>query len=675
MQQELTAGSQVAGFRVEERIGRGGMATVYRALQPSVNRAVALKVIRLDGLSAEDDEFRRRFEQEANLIASLEHIHILPIIDYGIDGDFAFIAMRLLRGGTLADVLHSGPPDLERGTDIFTQAARGLAYAHRHGVIHRDLKPSNILFDDTGNAYLTDFGLAKLMESSIELTRDGHIVGTPAYMSPEQLRGEPVDPRSDIYSMGVILYHIAIGKPPFESSDPNMATIIYGHLEKAPVPPRQVNPALPAAVEEIILKALQKRPEDRYQSIEDMIRALNAAMGRQSHSPAGASGAVGSAGRPPDGGPAPVSTTLVTPASPAGAKKPRASKRVWFGAAAVALLVLVALLFGLGLLRNQPPAVAVRPTVVAGSVGLASDLMEPGAEVIERADRALGDQGFIANIACTQDSEYHATQIREMRDLATRFGLDFRVYDSGEDEYRQITLIERARTDGARALIVCPLNIGLLDNALRSAQQAGIPIVFLASSISSYGGVLISGENYEMGLEAGHAGGELINELFDGQGRVLILDYPDMEIIVDRVNGLREGVLEVAPGSEIVASRLGGTRPLGYASVKAALAEGLGFNTILSLNDAGSLGAIQALEEAGIDPASVVISSVDAEGPARDLIRRGHFLRASVSVDREGFSNAAIYAALRLLAGEPLPETLIVLPGPVITAANVDEVE
>ena len=676
MQQELVTGSQIAGFKVEERIGRGGMATVYRALQPSVNRAVALKVIRLDGVSAEDDEFRRRFAQEANLIASLEHIHILPVIDYGIDGDFAYIAMRLLRGGTLADLLRSGPPERERGADIFTQAARGLAYAHRHNVIHRDLKPSNILFDDTGNAYLTDFGLAKLMESSVELTRDGHIVGTPAYMSPEQLRGESLDPRSDIYSMGVILYHTMVGRAPFESSDTNMAAIIYDHLEKAPVPPRQFDPALPAAIEEVILKALQKRPADRYQSTDEMIQALNTALGRQVHSSSNPAIPVSTpAGRPVSETPEVAAETPPT-AIARRANEPRqpAHRTILWAGLAAAGLVLALLLIGLAVLSNQPAVVISRPTIVPESVG-ETEIAIPAPAEISQAVRAVGDRGFIANIACTQDSEYHATQAREMRDLALQYGLDFRVYDSAQDPYRQITLVERARTDGAVALIVCPLDITLLHGALTSAQQAGIPIVFLAAHIPSFGGVLISGDDYEMGVQAGQAGGELINEMFAGQGRILILDYPDMEIIVDRVNGLRDGALEVAPDSVVVGNRLGGTRPLGYASVKAALEEGLDFNTILSLNDAGSFGAIQALEEAGIDPDDIVISSVDAEALAREYIRQGHFLRASVSVDRESVAQAAVNATIRLLAGSAMPETLIVPPGPVITATNVDDVD
>src|SRR5262249_46878997 len=162
---------------------------------------VALKVIRLDEGQGQHEDFRRRFAHEAEVIAKLEHIHILPIYAYGISNEMAYLAMRWLKGGTLSQTMRQGKLTLEHAADIFTQVAKGLAYAHSQGVIHRDLKPSNIMLDDTGNAYLTDFGLAKLVESSGEITKTGNIVGTPAYMSPEQLRGDTLDYRCDIYSL------------------------------------------------------------------------------------------------------------------------------------------------------------------------------------------------------------------------------------------------------------------------------------------------------------------------------------------------------------------------------------------------------------------------------------------------------------------------------------------
>jgi ABC-type sugar transport system substrate-binding protein/predicted Ser/Thr protein kinase len=648
-------GKHIGGYVVEERLARGGMSTVYRALQLSVNRLVALKVIELDD-AATGDEFRRRFEQEATVVASLEHIHILPVIDYGLDGPVAFIAMRLLRGGTLADALKHGPLSADRAADVFTQVARALAYAHQRGVIHRDLKPSNILFDDTGSAYLTDFGLAKLAESPADLTHEGHIVGTPAYMSPEQLRGEPVDARSDIYSLGVMLYHMLVGRPPFDVSDGNMVMAIYAHLEKAPVPPRQHNPDLNGEVEQVILRALEKRPADRFQTAGDMVAALNAALGRPAGSVAPAPAQLPAAESAPH-----RSTVRRAPA-------PRPRRALLTGAAGLALVLILAVTLLILNPAAAPPD--LHPTIVTGAVGAAADA-DPTAAEIALADYAAGD-GFIANIACTQDSEYHATQTREMHDYAERYGLDFRVYDSAADPYLQVTQIERARTDGARLLIICPLDISLLHTALTAADEAGIPLVFLAASIPSYGGVLLAGDDYQMGLKAGRAGGELINTLFGGQGRILILDYPEMALIVQRTTGLRAGALEIAPGSQVVGQRLGGTRDNGYESVRAALQAGLEFNCILSINDAGSFGAVRALEEAGIPPDAVVISSVDAEALALEYIRRDHYVRASLSVGRQQFSQAAIDAAVKLLAGATLPETLTVPPGEVITRQTLE---
>ena len=282
MHTDQLMGKQVNAFTVQERIGKGGMASVYRAHQPSVNRSVALKIITLDPNLGERDEFRSRFALEAQMIAALEHIHILPIYDYGIvNNEIAYIAMRLLRGGTLADLLQHGPLEIDRAADIFTQIARGLNYAHSKGVIHRDLKPSNILFDDSGNAYLTDFGLAKMVENSLHLTKSGNIVGTPAYMSPEQLRGDAIDYRADIYSMGCILYHMLVGHPPFEASELNVVSVIYQHLEKAPPPPSTLNPNVPPAVEQVVLTALQKDPNDRFAHADAMADALNEALGRK----------------------------------------------------------------------------------------------------------------------------------------------------------------------------------------------------------------------------------------------------------------------------------------------------------------------------------------------------------------------------------------------------------
>jgi len=662
MQLDHFLGKQLDDFTIQERIGQGGMATVYRAFQPSVNRSVALKIISLNPSQGEKDEFRSRFAQEAKLIASLEHIHILPIYDYGIvNNEVAYLAMRLLRGGSLSDLLLEGGMPLDRVADIFTQIARGLAYAHSKGVIHRDLKPSNILLDDAGNAYLTDFGLAKILESSQHLTKTGNIVGTPIYMSPEQLRGDTLDHRSDIYSLGGVLYHMLVGRPPFEASETNMVSVIYQHLEKAPQPPSELNPTIPTGVEAVALKALSKNAEDRFSNAAEMADALNAALGRK------------------------LSTSTypavkVLPRSqPAKNATPMGSNTRIIGIAGLVIIVaLVGLvvLQGNGTLFNVPtvipsPTQVPNPTILYGVEGTAADAIPTSDEITATRSR-LGATGFFAYITCNQSSEYHAGQAREMADAAAVYQIPFRIYDSDTDRYNQVTQIERARADGAKGVIICPLDMDLLRNSLLSMQSAGIPLVFMSAFDENYGGVFLEGDDYLMGLEAGRAAGQIIRDEMGGQANVIILDYPDLEHIISRANGLQDGLLEFAPAARVLGRHLGGTRVDGQESVNELLDENVDFNVILSINDAGSYGAIDALETHEVEPTSVIISSVDAEAFARDYIGDNYFLRASVDIGRRQFAETAVDAMVKMLAGATLPETFLVPPGSVITRESLN---
>lgn len=642
------SGKQVDDFRLEERIGRGGMATVYRAYQASMNRNVALKLIPY-GEDAENEEFRRRFNQEAEVIISLEHIHILPIYDYGITGGVAYLAMRLLNGGSLNDLLADGPLPLARAADIFGQVARGLAYAHSKGIIHRDLKPSNILLDDTGNAYLTDFGLAKWVESPAALTKTGNIVGTPAYMSPEQLRGEPIDHRADIYSMGIILYHMVTGRAPFASTSSDVVSVIYQHLESIPTTPSDHNPEVPPSVDAVVLRALQKDPDLRYSSVKQMADELDTALGRR-HSTSSYPAA-------------PV------PALPRSLLADEPSRRLPLTAVVTVVAVAAALLLATLALRSGITGSISRPTINAEASLPASDIV-PSQTEIRQAQRALAG-GFVAFITCNQSSEYHATQAREIGELLAARDLNYRVYDSDTDEYRQTTLIERARTDGARALIVCPLNAELLDAPLRAVQQAGLPLVLLSGGLTGYSGVLIEGDEYLTGRLPGELAGQIVANERDGQARVIILDYSDLAYLVERADGLEAGLLAYAPEAVIVGRHRGGTRELAYQSVNRLLADGVAFDVILSINDAGAFGAIAALEEAGIGPDAVIITSVDAEAQARRYIRDGYYLRGSIDVGRTQFSEAIADAATALLAGMAMPEHVRVPPGDLITSETL----
>jgi serine/threonine-protein kinase len=265
-------GQVVGRYRILERVGLGGMATVYKGYDPTMDRYVAIKIPRED--LTRDPTFRARFTQEARTLARLEHPHILPVHDFGEDAGHFYLVMRFVDGSTLRDLMVKRRLPLAQVLRLVGQVADALAYAHRNKVIHRDIKPSNILVDPDGSALLTDFGIAKLLEAAPHLTGTGESLGTPNYMSPEQVRGQPVDGRTDIYSLGVVLYEAATGRCPFVAETP-LAVALMHVTDPLPLP-RRVDPAVPDAVERIILQALAKDPAHRFQSAADFAVALRA---------------------------------------------------------------------------------------------------------------------------------------------------------------------------------------------------------------------------------------------------------------------------------------------------------------------------------------------------------------------------------------------------------------
>ena len=248
-------------YEIGEEVGRGGMATVYRAYDPLFEREVALKILKRDLL--DDPQVRERFERETKIIARLEHAAIVPVYDVGRDNDQLFFVMRYMAGGSLAERIQNKSLSLAEIAYILQRVATALDYAHNKGVIHRDLKPGNILFDEYNNPYISDFGIAKLTQAPSRLTSSG-IIGTPTHMSPEQAQGEEVDGRSDIYSLGVILFEMLSGKTPFEATTP--LGMAFKHATE-PVPHiLKINPHLPAGIETVIEKVMAKDRDQRYSS-------------------------------------------------------------------------------------------------------------------------------------------------------------------------------------------------------------------------------------------------------------------------------------------------------------------------------------------------------------------------------------------------------------------------
>jgi serine/threonine protein kinase len=272
-------GRTLSKYRIVARLGRGGMAEVYKAYQPGLNRYVAIKV--LHSHLADDEDFIGRFEREATAVARLRHPHIVQVFDFDLENDLYFMVMEFVEGPTLKAELKERSVKgqiftLAETSRIITALASAIDYAHSRGMVHRDLKPANIMFTVEGQVVLTDFGIARIVGAT-RYTLTGAISGTPAYMSPEQGQGERGDERSDIYSLGVILYEMVTGRVPFDADTP--FAIIMKHINESLPLPTMVNPNIPEAVERVILKAMSKNPDDRYQSANEMAKALRDAVG------------------------------------------------------------------------------------------------------------------------------------------------------------------------------------------------------------------------------------------------------------------------------------------------------------------------------------------------------------------------------------------------------------
>jgi Protein kinase domain len=274
--QSVGIGSDFLGYRIEELIGRGGMGVVYRAYDLRLKRTVALKLVAPS--LARDERFRERFARESELVMSLEHPNVVPIYDAGdVDGR-VYLAMRLVDGTDLGSLLRTeGALEPDRAIAICTQIAAALDAAHERGLVHRDVKPSNVLLDGSGHVYLADFGLTRSLDDERGGAGEDRALGTPAYLAPEQLEGRPVDGRSDIYSLGCVLYECLTAEPVFPRG--SRLAVAWAHLEEEPPRASKRRPELPEALDVVIVRALAKEPEERFASCGALVAAAQNALG------------------------------------------------------------------------------------------------------------------------------------------------------------------------------------------------------------------------------------------------------------------------------------------------------------------------------------------------------------------------------------------------------------
>ena len=390
-------------YELHRRLGRGGMAEVFLARDQLLDRPVAVKVLFPE--FATDPSFVERFRREATAAANLNHPNIVSVFDWGeADGTY-FIVMEYVDGRTLSEILRTeGPLHPDRVADIGADVAAALGFAHRNGVVHRDVKPGNVIVTQAGLVKVADFGIARAITASSDddLTQVGQVMGTATYFSPEQARGDTVDPRSDLYSLGCVLYELLVGRPPFSGDSP--VSIAYKHVQESPIPPRHLNVELPMAIEAIVLKCLAKNPVNRYPSAEDLradlrrFREGNRILAEPVMAPPVDPGATGV-----------VAATTAVPATDATTAAPayyaeddydddeRRSSGWFFAALVVLLLLLAGMLFllaralGVGEDDGNLPQVEV-PNVIGQPVADAQRALEELKLEVDITEEANDDQ-------------------------------------------------------------------------------------------------------------------------------------------------------------------------------------------------------------------------------------------------------------------------------------------
>ncbi|MDQ4040079.1 MAG: Stk1 family PASTA domain-containing Ser/Thr kinase [Actinomycetota bacterium] len=397
-------------YEVGEVLGRGGMAEVHRGRDIRLGREVAIKVLRSD--IARDPTFQARFRREAQAAASLNHPAIVAVYDTGEDsvaaGDVPYIVMEYVEGRTLRDVLKDkGVMDVKAAMSFAADICAALDFSHRNGIVHRDVKPGNVMITPTGAVKVMDFGIARAVsDSSVTMTSTAAVIGTAQYLSPEQARGESVDARSDVYSAGCLLFELVTGAPPFQGDSP--VAVAYQHVREDPRPPSTINPAVPPALDAIVLKAMSKNPANRYQSAADMRTDLLRAVAGQ---PVEATPVMSDSDR----------TALIAPATgtryravapaalpvlqdPDDDEDRRRRRRIGFAVLTVALLALAGAAVALFLLLNNndnetpTPTPDPTPTVATIEVPALAGLTEDAARIaIEQAGLTVGEVTQVAS--------------------------------------------------------------------------------------------------------------------------------------------------------------------------------------------------------------------------------------------------------------------------------------